>query len=218
MIKKLLVHFLDDTGSVDIERMKGKVDKYEVISFDIFDTLIKRSVAKPTDVFKVIEDKTGIEGFALDRMTGEKRARDKTASGEVTLAEIYSNMENVSSNLRPEIMELECKTEAEVCFVNEKVVPLYEYCKKRKRIVIASDMYLPHDVIEKLLHQNNISGYEKIYLSNELNLSKRQGEMYDFIKSDIGKSKIVHIGNSFKADYLNAVLRGLGAIKIPTNL
>lgn len=218
MIKRVLVQYLDNVGCVDVARMKRIVDKYNVISFDIFDTLIKREVAEPTDVFRRIEEKTGIEGFAADRIAGEVQARKKSLSGEVDLADIYKQMTTVSLNSMCEAMDLECKTEIDICHVNKTIFPLYQYCVERKRVVIASDMYLPRDVIEKLLNRNGISGYEKIYISHELHRSKRRGDMYDSIKSTIGKEKIVHVGNSFKADYLRAVLKGVGAIKIPTNL
>ena len=55
--------------------------KYEYISFDIFDTLVKRDLERPADVFLVVEKKyqmqTGmaIDGFAEKRITAEKKAR-----------------------------------------------------------------------------------------------------------------------------------------------
>lgn len=217
MIKRLLVNYLNDVGYVDIGRMKKIVEKYDVISFDIFDTLLKRTVEKPTDVFKLMEGKIGIEGFASDRITSEIQARRETSTGEVNLLQIYKMMKTVSQSSISEIMDLECKTEIEVCYVNKDIFPLYQYCKERKRVVIASDMYLSHTVIEELLNKNGIFEYEKIYISNELNASKSRGGMYDIIKSNMGEKKIVHIGNSFKADFLSAVFKGVAAIKIPTN-
>lgn len=35
---------------------KMKIDKYKYISFDIFDTLIYRNVAKPTGIFSITEN------------------------------------------------------------------------------------------------------------------------------------------------------------------
>lgn len=39
-----------DTGS-----MIRRISKYQIVSFDIFDTLLKRDVYKPTDVFQVVQ-------------------------------------------------------------------------------------------------------------------------------------------------------------------
>ena len=33
------------------------VSKYDIVSFDIFDTLLKRNVLRPEDVFDLVEDR-----------------------------------------------------------------------------------------------------------------------------------------------------------------
>ena len=37
-----------------------KINKYDYISFDIFDTLIKRKTKRPEEVFSIIEEKFNI--------------------------------------------------------------------------------------------------------------------------------------------------------------
>ena len=43
------------------------INSADIISFDIFDTLIVRKVTRPEDIFRIIEKKTGIKGFAKTR-------------------------------------------------------------------------------------------------------------------------------------------------------
>ena len=40
---------------IDNNELKNKIQKFEWVSFDIFDTLIKRSVPLPSDVFRIVE-------------------------------------------------------------------------------------------------------------------------------------------------------------------
>ena len=47
---------------------------FDVISFDVFDTLLLRPYVKPTDLFLRIELDAGVKGFAEDRVAGERRA------------------------------------------------------------------------------------------------------------------------------------------------
>ena len=66
------------------ETILHKAALYPVVAFDVFDTLIKRDVARPTDLFALL----GAD-FAKARTQAEAEAR-AAKSGEVTLAEIYA--------------------------------------------------------------------------------------------------------------------------------
>ena len=66
------------------ETILHKAALYPVVAFDVFDTLIKRDVARPTDLFALL----GAD-FAKARIQAEAEAR-AAKSGEVTLAEIYA--------------------------------------------------------------------------------------------------------------------------------
>ncbi len=46
-----------------IEELKKRIDEVDVVSFDIFDTLIVRLYRKPTDLFAHLEESTGFSGF-----------------------------------------------------------------------------------------------------------------------------------------------------------
>lgn len=49
---------------------------YDVISFDIFDTLVLRPFDNPKSVFMLIGQKLGVSGFRNIRINAEKEARD----------------------------------------------------------------------------------------------------------------------------------------------
>ena len=66
-----------------------KIDCHKIISFDLFDTLIKRNVVSPTDIFRIVELDTKCRNFAYDRIEAEEKARKVTINEEVTLQEIY---------------------------------------------------------------------------------------------------------------------------------
>ena len=62
----------EDCGKIDIERIKGLIDKNDVISFDVFDTLVLRSVEKPEDIFHIVGNRLDCNDFYSIR----KRAED----------------------------------------------------------------------------------------------------------------------------------------------
>ena len=63
------------TDNNDLERV---LESYNYISFDVFDTLIKRNVGRPEDIFEIIEQSTNINSFKEKRINAEFRARSKS--------------------------------------------------------------------------------------------------------------------------------------------
>ena len=68
------------------------IDKYlkdiEIVSFDIFDTLLIRPFVEPSDLFDYIGSKYGIHEFSEKRRLAEQNARMKKSSQEVTINDI----------------------------------------------------------------------------------------------------------------------------------
>ena len=56
-------------------KWNSTIKKYDVISFDIFDTAILRLFFKPYDIFNVIENYLSIENFAKIRYQSSQKAR-----------------------------------------------------------------------------------------------------------------------------------------------
>lgn len=73
------------------------VMEYDLVSFDIFDTLLFRTTARPSGVFEKIWESAGDlkltdispQEFAKLRIEMERRARNKKKTREVCLEEIY---------------------------------------------------------------------------------------------------------------------------------
>ena len=78
-----------------IDEFTRLLPSFDVVSFDIFDTLLLRPFLKPTDLFWKLERDEGAKGFAEDRIAGERRAHAKArAAGrvEATFQEIYEEI------------------------------------------------------------------------------------------------------------------------------
>lgn len=209
---------------IDIEGIKKKLSAYEYVSFDIFDTLIKRNVEHPSDVFLLTQrryeqnhpEKLG--GFKSKRAEAERKARDKSKRQEITIQDIYKELDmDLSRDVLKALMETEIETELSLCCVNKPLFEIYNYCVTQgKKILIISNMYLPQSVIEHLLHQAGYTQYRKLYLSCAIGLKKSDGELFRYALKDqkIKQSQIVHVGDSWKADYIQARRIGIEATHI----
>lgn len=215
-------------NKIDIDNIKNTLNQYDIVSFDIFDTLVKRNLNKPTDLLifmeKLIKKEKGLNliNFSQKRIAAEKKARELTKRKEVNLNEIYScfNDKLVEENL-DYLQKLEESMEVDFCTANKDMQEVYSWClKNNKKIVLISDMYLPLEVIEKILKNCGYEGYEKIYLSCQYDARKSTGELYKIVKSDFntGMNSICHIGDNYKSDGRMAEKEGFKSIVIPLNI
>lgn len=201
-----------------------RIKRFDVISFDIFDTLVKRNVAHPKDIFDIVEqtfnqnnNNKQITGFRNERIEAEKKARLKAVNEEITLGEIYQNLSQYSDIDKKKISEIEEKTEIKYCTPNYNIMDLYKKCVESSKIVIlTSDMYLPRNTIEKILSKCGIFGYTKLFLSSEIGLQKAKGTLYNYILKDldIKPSQMIHIGDGRITDYVIPKRQGIQAIHV----
>ena len=132
--KKTIVKIWSNIASKKYSELYSIAKNYEYVSFDIFDTLIKRDIRRPTDIFKIIERETKIENFENKRVRAEIEARRKSCKEEVTLEEIYSYMKlydaSNADNIKKSLIELEINLEKEFCVRNEAMYEFYDDCIK----------------------------------------------------------------------------------------
>lgn len=212
----------------DIEKIKNKISKYEYISFDIFDTLIKRNVKKPSDIFKLTsieyEKKYNkkIENYKEIRIKAEVDARSKDKNGEPNIDDIFENI-NIGddSNIANELKQIEIDLEMRLCQKNINFYPIYKYCiENKKKIIITSDMYLNKKYIKEILNKAEINKYDYLFISNDVKLNKHTGRIYPYIleKLSIRKNQIIHIGDSKRGDWINSRINGINSILIPKEI
>ena len=107
-MKKLVRNLITNMCAILPEQVIPKIEKADckAISFDIFDTLIKRNVPTPKDVFFLLE-KQYQRKFGSDRKISrlrgeaEKQAVQQTGRRDVNLQEIYLNRDFLIRRIFP---------------------------------------------------------------------------------------------------------------------
>lgn len=204
------------TGT-DIDEIRREIDRHKVVSFDIFDTLVYRTVNKPVDVFRLmepwVEKEFGIKNFAESRREAEKRARSLTDEEEISFPEIYKAME-IQDDVAAQLMECECRTELFVLRRDETMSELFSYCVERgKRVLIISDMYHDEAFLKTALHHVGIGGYDRLYVSSAEKVTKASGMLFRKVGEKEGikdMSLWLHIGDNLYSDY--AMPRAVGMV------
>lgn len=190
-------------------------ENYDIISFDVFDTAVLRSVEEPRDIFRIMSLEMNYDLFYDARVAAEKEARlkkkGKCGSEEVTLKEIYTILHELN-DVDYCWMNREIELEIEISRVNPYFKNLFDkLISTNKTVIFTSDMYLPKETIQQILQNAGYFGYDGLYISSELNFSKKTGSLQEYIKNIYGiNKKYYHIGDNYRADIKNSKIHNFG--------
>lgn len=203
----------------------GLLAEYDVISFDIFDTLIFRPFSEPADLFFLLGEKLNFLDFKRVRMEAEAKARrekyERDGSYEATLADIWHVLERETGLDAGTGMCLEQELELELCYANPCMFEVYRELKKSHKIIVAiSDMYLPEEFLTRLLDRNGYGDLARVFVSNTLGKSKWNGQLFaeagNVLRQKYGKNiKLAHIGDNFHSDVKMAPAGGFTPFHYP---
>lgn len=257
--KKYLVTYLEDRFCVDTKCSIKEIDRednffyqkstpfyeftdeyirlmqeqnVEVISFDIFDTLVKRPLLDPTDLFAFINPlfqellnlQTAVD-FKRIRENSERLARIEQnrlhGYEEVKLTEIYKKMQEIygfSEKICIELMNKEIELEKQFIERREFAYQIYSVAVQlKKRIICISDMYLDEDDIWDILHKCGYDKIERIFLSSKYRTTKHIGKLFDIALNELhlAPNQILHIGDNYHSDIQIPEKKKIEAVHIP---
>lgn len=215
--------------SKKLEEIKNTVlsEDIKVVSFDVFDTLVVRPCAQPTDLFKIVGKRCGYEGdFVEIRKMAEQYARKNKLHcyDDINIYEIYDEfikIAGITKEYAEEILNCELAVEYDYIMPRKSICELYKIAKENgKKVIIASDMYLPKEFIQKVLEKNRIVGYDKLYVSSEERLAKGSGRLFEKIIAEysaegVEKESIIHLGDNTRADVEMPKKLGMKSIHLP---
>ena len=205
----------------------------DAVSFDIFDTLIVRPFAKPEDLLRLLNayfykvfNINSYYNFKEIRVNAERRARSTKSVGsfcneEVTLDEIYEQIAidyGFDKEKLEIIKEKETELEIKLCYKRKYGYQLFRLAQYMgKKIYLTSDMYLPREVIERILEKNGYSGYTALYLSSEIGLTKQSTNLFRYLlkKEKLNAGRVLHIGDNWESDALNPKKIGIKTFHLP---
>lgn len=188
------------------EVLLTKIMAAQVVSFDLFDTLVMRQVLLYTDIFEILdhylqEDNIVIPDFINRRLASEK---ELAKYGAPTLSEIYEHLLEGLCD-KPDIdgdtlAEMEWKIDYDTIIPRSSVCNIYqEIVKSGKLVFIVTDTYYRKKQIKKILEKCDIRDFADIYVSCEYNTGKTQ-ELFCKFKSSVSAQTYLHIGDDLAAD------------------
>ncbi len=195
--------------SMTAQETAAQLCRADVVSFDMFDTLVLRPFAQPTDLFYLVGEQLGVPDFRSIRIRAEQTARERLAAAgggsDIGLDAIYEVLAQQLGIDAAYGAQIEAQTEIDTCLPNPFMKQVFDaVLAAGKRVIITTDMYLPKATLEAMLAKCGFSGYERIFLSNEEGCGKYDGRLYAVVKKACGECSFSHIGDNRNADVVQA--------------
>lgn len=126
-----------------------------------------RKTLNPTDVFNIMQDRMKRDDILIDEFKViREEAQRTTGIQNCNLYEIYDRLQEmtgISDDDRDKILSLELEVEKSVLVTRKDMVEIFHHAVEAgKRVFLVSDMYIPGDLLEKILESLGIIGYEKL--------------------------------------------------------
>ncbi len=193
----------------DLLILRKLIQESQVISFDVFDTLLLRKVNTPETVFDIVGKQFGIVGFRKLRMDAQNEASQRIYSSfgypHANLDDIYCVLKD-NSTFKTDwdlVKECELQVERDSLVANDEIKEIYDYAiSAKKRIIATSDMYIPGNFILEILHNVGYKNIDFLYISSDEHKAKFNKELFITIKEkeNCEWKEILHIGDNRSAD------------------
>ncbi|MDU1138058.1 hypothetical protein [Enterocloster bolteae] len=200
------------------EELRKQIDVHDIISFDMFDTLVMRKTLYPADVYAIVEDKAetrgiGVKGFKELRWEAEMNTVQEIPD----IYRIYDELQRltgINDSQRDELLQLELETEKDVLIARGRMVSALNYAVEQgKQVYVVSDMYLPAEILNGILSGLGIAGYKKLFVSCEYHKNKVTG-LYQVFKEYAKGTSYLHVGDNYYADCVYSEQNGLDSFYI----
>ena len=193
-----------------------RLSSYPLVSFDIFDTLIRRPYRSPEGLFDGLAVENGIRDFHALRVRAEQEARRSCGggNGEVTIFDIYRTLCGQTNPEAGAMALREIEAEKRVCYADPDMYEVYRLLyEKGVRMIAVSDMYLPARFLRELLDSCGYEGIREIYVSCEYGVGKTGGALQRRVREELAaEAQPVHIGDNLESDVKGSIAAGWKAI------
>jgi FMN phosphatase YigB (HAD superfamily) len=207
-----------DRRVADLFRLVDSGD-FDLLSLDVFDTVVFREAPRPADVFfhvaqalrarGMLFDSSSDESFVRERIQAAARARGRRPGGEVTLDEIWAEFPRgyLCSGSVADGARLEYECERRVVRVHEPMRALIEHARAQGlKTAFVSDTYFTKRQVREL------TGLETDWtiVSCEHGRSKLGGLHAVLLeRSRVAPERVLHVGDSREADVLGPERLGI---------
>lgn len=185
----------------------------DLVSFDLFDTLVSRPARRPNAVLKLVEHRISSEAgrpipLFVERRAAENRVRArKHHQGDVNLSEIYAELAAtgpIPGDVVARAHALEKRIDLGALRPRTEVIAVLEAAHALgKRIVLMTDTYYEEADIRAILSGAGIADrFAALYVSNAVGARKDRGDLWRHVEEAeaVPRARWLHVGDNEHSD------------------
>jgi hypothetical protein len=210
--------FTEDTSYIyrsyyyaGLTRLLSTIQNIKIVSFDVFDTIIKRDYYEPDFAKFLLPQRCGLDidgkDFVLLRNEAELKIRKRhNFSGDVNIYEIYDELlPSLHTNHSSKVLaDLEFAIDIEMMSPKYEIVDIINRIGGFKVIWFVTDIYYSLDQIKSVIAKAGVSCQYKLLVSSETRLRKDNGSVWKMISGELDEFKqkidFIHIGDNVCSD------------------
>ena len=198
-----------------IEQHMPAIQAHQIISFDVFDTLVRREFTVP-DYAKLKLGKWLVEqgiassahDFVKTRNEAEFTLRKRASfQGDIRIDAIYDELADVykvSKDVAQGWMKREFELDLAMIQPKDEMVELFNHLSSAGHVLwVISDTYYTRDQVGLMLRKAGIAAAYRLMVSSEEGKRKDSGTMWAMVKEDLAREegrRHLHIGDNVVAD------------------
>lgn len=223
LITNQVVYDFSHVQGITKDQILERINHADVVSFDLFDTLIMRQTLSAADVLEHVncrlqEQEINISDFFKKRLESEKRLSQHKAPD---LIEIYSELlaktecaDEIGNVTAENLAELEYATDLELIVPRKEMCDIFQnIVASGKCVYVVSDTYYSKEQLRIILEKCSITSYTDILASSDYGTGKTQ-QLFCILKEKEKEKKYLHIGDDIVADVENAIKWGIEACQV----
>ncbi|MEG3768083.1 HAD-IA family hydrolase [Alteromonas sp. 14N.309.X.WAT.G.H12] len=194
----------------------------KTVTFDVFDTLVFRHLAQPSQLFEMLNDEVfkaahiNKRDYGALRINAETRARQCHLEREdIRFEQIFEHMP-FSTAAKQAFAIAECEAEKRFSVLNEALLEVIDDLQKRGiQIGFISDMYFSQTQIQEIFFHSYPSLHDiPLYVSSECGVTKQSGKLFLHVAESRHwhPGSWLHIGDNIDSDVNAARLVGIKAL------
>lgn len=220
-----------------LSNLLARVGQAEVVSSDVFDTLLLRTLKSERS--RILQGEQLFSELLLQRgfsitadVLADTRLRAQSMAfralklrsrpGEAKLEEIISrqlSMLGLPQSLVAERLRIEIEIEKGALTPAERLAAVLKAHRRAgARIVASSDTTLPSTAVSELIeHFHGRDLIDRVYSSADLGSTKRHGDLFDVVAAAEGVplNRILHVGDDWLADVQIPSAKGISVQHVP---
>jgi FMN phosphatase YigB (HAD superfamily) len=213
-------------SSDGFQHIRDASSSADIISFDLFDTLVKRSFYEPDYAKSIVPSRLGLpmkgEDYVALRNSAETSLRRRNGwTGDVDIYQICKEMSEIAGlECDPNLLaQTEFEIDLEMIQGKHLMVDLLNLKSREGKIIyVVTDTYYTKQQVQQILDRAGVECECVLYVSSDLKLRKDNSSMWrhmsDHLISIDMKEKFIHIGDNVCSDAQNPGDLGLRHIHI----